>query len=123
MSETPTYVIAVVGNGAANLPDQVIPNGYTNPVQALMAGKMPLAGTLPLARLLGAQRLNDAAGSYALDGANVLSSFSAGNHSSILSPAGGAAVTAEMQKQAVSFIESAGTAIDVTDPTVMAPAN
>ena len=122
-SATPTYVIAVVGDGATNLPDQVIPNGYYNPLQALMAGKMPMAGTLPLARLLGAQRLNNAAGGYALDGANVLSSFSAGNHSSILSPAGGVAVTTEMQRQTASFIVSGGAAIQVVDPTVMAPAN
>ncbi|MBU1619019.1 MAG: lipase [Gammaproteobacteria bacterium] len=112
-SETPTYIIEVVGDGAEQLPDQVIPN---------RSAAMPLAGTEPLAALLGASALSNVAGTYPVTG-TALSRFIAGNHSSILSPTGSAAATAEMQGQSVSFFMGRGAAVVVTNGAVMAPAN
>ncbi|MBU1311369.1 MAG: lipase, partial [Gammaproteobacteria bacterium] len=117
VSETPTYVIEVVGN-ADNLPDQVIPNGYANPQLALAAGKMPLAGTEPLLRLLNASAVSAVAGPQALAG-NAVARFTEGDHSSILSPAASGAATTEMQMQAVSVFVTQGAAVAVTDPTVL----
>lgn len=122
VSETPTYIIEVAGN-ANNLPDQVIPNGYANPLAALALKKMPLAGTEPLARLLSAQALPAEAGSYGLEGANVIARFSEGDHSSVLSPASSAAATTEMQSQLGSFILTQGQGLVVTDSTVLVPTN
>lgn len=123
VSETPTMIIEVAGDGAANLPDQVIPNGIASPLLAVAAKKMPLAGTEPLARLLSAQSVPDATGAFMTSGDNAISRFSAGDHSSILSPAASAAATVEMQKQAASFISTKGAAIVVSDSSVIAPAN
>lgn len=112
-SATPTYMIEVVGNQADQLPDQVIPN---------RAAAMPLAGTEPLAKLLGASAVNNVAGTYPVAGTS-LSRFIAGGHSSILSPAASAAATAEMQGQSVSFFMSRGAGVVVANGAVMAPAN
>ncbi|WP_166837965.1 VolA/Pla-1 family phospholipase [Rheinheimera pleomorphica] len=122
-TETPTYVIAVVGDGDANLPDQVIPNGFNSALQAAGAGKMPLAGTLPLARLLGAEQVGNVAGAFMPEGNTAISSYTAGDHGSILSPAASAAATQEMQRQTASFIVSGGAVIQVNNPAVLAPAN
>jgi Pla-1/cef family extracellular lipase len=111
-SATPTYVIEVVGDQASQLPDQVIPNRTP----------MPLAGTEPLAALLGASAVNNVAGTYPVTG-TALSRFIAGGHSSILSPAASAAATTEMQSQSVSFFMSRGAGVLVTNGAVMAPAN
>lgn len=121
-NETPVYIIEVVGDGADSLSDQVIPNGIASALQAVGAGKMPLAGTEPLGRLLGVTGVDNVAGTQVLDG-NAIGRFSAGDHASILDPSTSAAATAEMQMQAASFIGSAGAAIVVTNPTVLAPAN
>lgn len=112
-SETPTYIIEVVGDQAEQLPDQVIPN---------RSAAMPLAGTEPLAALLGASAVNNVAGTYPVAG-TALSRFIAGGHSSILSPAASAAATAEMQGQSVSFFMGRGAGVVVTNGAVMAPAN
>lgn len=122
-SETPVYIIEVVGDGADSLPDQVIPNGIASALQAVGAGKMPLAGTEPLGRLLGVTAVDNVAGTVLTDGGNSLARFSAGDHASILSPVASAAATAEMQMQAASFIGSSGAAVVVTNPAVLAPAN
>jgi len=111
-SETPTYVIEVVGDQAGQLPDQVIPN----------SAAMPLAGTEPLAALLGATAVNNVAGTYPVTG-TALSRFIAGGHSSILSPTASAAATTEMQSQSVSFFMGRGAGVVVTNGAVMAPAN
>lgn len=112
-SETPTYIIEVVGDQAEQLPDQVIPN---------RSAAMPLAGTEPLAALLGASAVNNVAGTYPVTG-TALSRFIAGGHSSILSPTASAAATAEMQGQSVSFFMGRGAGVVVTNGAVMAPAN
>jgi len=117
-SETPTYIIEVVGNGAENLPDQVIPNGFFNPLSALAQGKMALAGTEPLARLIGAVSVPAQTPGVLLDG-NAITRFSAGDHGSILSPASSPAATGEMQFQTVTFFLSRGTQIGVQNPAVI----
>lgn len=122
-AETPVYIIEVVGDGAGSLPDQVIPNGIASPLQAVGAGKMPLAGTEPLGRLLGVTGVDNVAGTQVLGGGNAIGRFIAGGHASILDPGASAATTAEMQMQAASFIGSVGAAIVVTNPGVLAPAN
>jgi hypothetical protein len=122
-SETPVYMIEVVGDNADNLPDQVIPNGFFNPLAALGAGKMPLAGTEPLARLLGADAIPAAAGGWSLEGGNAIARFNAGGHSSILSPAASPAATQEMQTQSVTFFLNRGQAVLVSNPAVLASGN
>jgi Pla-1/cef family extracellular lipase len=112
-SETPTYIIEVVGDQAEELPDQVIPN---------RSAAMPLAGTEPLAALLGASAIDNVAGTYPVNG-TAISRFIAGAHSSILSPAASAAATAEMQGQSVSFFMGRGAGVVVSNGSVMAPAN
>lgn len=111
-SATPAYINEVVGNGADSLPDQVIPN---------QAAGMPLAGTEPLARLLGASAVNNVAGTYPVVGTS-LSRFIAGEHGSLLRPTV-PAVTTEMQTQTVSFFLSRGAGLSVANGAVMAPAN
>ncbi|WP_333608247.1 VolA/Pla-1 family phospholipase [Arsukibacterium sp.] len=119
-SGTPTYIIEVVGDGGANLPDQVIPNGYFNPLAALAAGKMPLAGTEPMARLLNAAGIPASAGGINLNGSNAIARFNAGSHSSILSPSPSAAATTEMQTQTVTFFLNRGQGLLVANPAVLA---
>lgn len=114
---TPTYMIEVVGNGAENLPDQVIPNGFFNPLAALAQGRMALAGTEPLARLLGAEAVQ--APGIMLEG-NAIARFNAGDHGSILSPQSSAAATGEMQFQTATFFLSRGTQIGVQNAAVLA---
>lgn len=116
---TPTYIIEVVGDGAENLPDQVIPNGFFNPLAALAQGRMALAGTEPLARLLGAATVPAQAPGVVLNG-NAITRFTAGEHGSILNPASSPAATGEMQFQSVTFFLSRGTQIGVQNPAVIA---
>ncbi|MDX3775463.1 lipase [Chromatiaceae bacterium AAb-1] len=122
-SGTPVHILEVVGDGAANLPDQVIPNGYANPLAALAVQGMPLAGTEPLARLLQASAVGPAAaGPVPLSG-NGIARFTEGAHASLLSPEASLAATVEMQTQAVSFFLTNGAAVSVADPSVLVPAN
>ncbi len=107
--KTPVHILEVVGNGQANKPDQVIPNQAVN---------MPLGGTEPLARLLGAAAVPNKAGAYAVAPA-AIARFTAGDHASILSPAASAAATAEMQRQVVSFFANSGAGVVVTDASVL----
>ncbi len=116
---TPTYIIEVVGNGAENKPDQVIPNGFFNPLTALAQGRMALAGTEPLARLLNAASVPAQAPGVVLTG-NAITRFNAGDHGSILNPASSAAATGEMQYQTATFFLSRGTQIGVQNPAVIA---
>ncbi|MEE2001246.1 lipase [Alkalimonas sp. MEB108] len=116
-TETPVHILMVAGDGD-NLPDQVIPNGYFSPMAALQAGKMPLAGTEPMARLLQADTVDAVAGPVVVEGATI-SRFVAGDHGSILSPAASQAVTVEMQSQMASFFATGGSAVVVTNPAVL----
>ncbi|MFC6439700.1 VolA/Pla-1 family phospholipase [Bowmanella sp. JS7-9] len=110
-TETPVHLIEVVGgnddnDGGTWKSDQVIPN----------QGSIPLAGTEPLAALIGLSSV-----STTTPGSGIVR-FLEGTHSSILDPGPSLAATAEMQKQTAGFMQStnAGQAtIVVTDTTVV----
>ncbi|MGS0535517.1 VolA/Pla-1 family phospholipase [Pseudoalteromonas sp. SaAl2] len=106
---TPVYMNVVVGDGVSNLPDQVIPPTTVN---------NPIAGSLPLAKLMGlatvatTQGPNEAPGSYVVK-------FTDGGHSSVLSPEASPAVTSEMQMQIATFLKSRGLFLQVTNSDVV----
>ncbi len=112
----------VVGDGASNLPDQVIPN---NVFAGAPAGTVPspVAGTDPLATLMGLT-IYDATVTTGSDlGAWVR--FSAGGHSSLLDPTASASALSEMQTQTAAFLANTGNAplpIGTVDPSVIAAA-
>ncbi|WP_076536937.1 VolA/Pla-1 family phospholipase [Shewanella sp. UCD-KL21] len=100
-TQLPVHLIEVAGDGAGNLPDQVLPN---------MVEGFPLSGTEPLIAAMGLDCVSSTnAGSGAVR-------FSKGHHSSIVSPAEidgvtdgmAAAATVEMQQQVAGFAKSAG---------------
>ena len=94
------HLIQVVGTSPATQ-DQVVPNSAT-------------------ARLITALGLakRSAVGANAADG---YVNFTAGNHSSLLSPAGSAAAFTEMQTQVGNFMGSNGAAIVITNAAVIEP--
>lgn len=109
-TEIPSHLIAVVGNGTDNLPDQVIPNQVTT---------SPLGGTEGTISLLGLPSVSEtSAGSGAVR-------FLNGRHETLLSakddegftssPEINARATQEMQSQVASFLYSSGQQITVTD--------
>lgn len=107
----PLFATEIVGDGALNLPDQVIPNSIAS---------APLGGTEPLFRVLGLQELK---GFGVLPAGHHAARFLKGGHSSLLAPdenfdqAG--AVTTEIQTQFASFFMSGGAAVKVTDDTLI----
>ena len=118
---------SVYGDGTEYLADQVVPNS--------VAGA-PLAGTMPLARLLNAQPV--AAGTGPTDvtdvsAANALVNLTVGEHASLLTPgdpatAGGFIALTELQTEVVSFVRAPSqTAVGITEAdllgngTVLAP--
>ncbi|WP_323889532.1 VolA/Pla-1 family phospholipase [Aeromonas veronii] len=107
----PLFATEIVGDGALNLPDQVIPNSIAS---------AQLGGTEPLFRVLGLQELK---GSGVLPVGHHAARFLKGGHSSLLAPdenfdqAG--AVTTEIQTQFASFFMSGGAAVKVTDDTLI----
>ncbi|MCY7294120.1 VolA/Pla-1 family phospholipase [Alteromonas sp. a30] len=108
-SNTPILVHEVVGggtndDGSTALPDQVIPN----------TAAVPLAGTEPLAALMGLQGV-----SSTTQGSGLVR-FIAGGHGSLLSPADSLAATTEMQLQTITFLATQGETIAVTDTSVVA---
>ena len=103
-ADIPLFATEIVGDGALNLPDQVIPNSIDS---------APLGGTEPLFKVLGLQPLT-ATGAANRHAAR----FVAGGHSSLLGPDGNdknGLVTGEIQTQFASFFMSGGTAVQVTD--------
>jgi len=91
-NQTPVHMLEVVGDGGEiNLPDQVIPNTTS----------LPLAGTEPLAAIMGLSGVN-----VTTPGSGLVR-FIEGSHSSLLSPADSAAATLEMQTQVASFFSTA----------------
>jgi len=116
---TPVYTNVVVGDGADNKPDQVIPPAAAN---------NPISGTIPLATLMGletvstSQALSETPASY-------LVKFTKGHHGSILTPAqddaqaatveGSAAANAEMQLQVATYLAARGRMLLVSNPEVV----
>jgi pimeloyl-ACP methyl ester carboxylesterase len=90
----------ILGNGAASLPDQVIPNAAT----ALLIA----AGGFSKITTPG---INANAKGYV--------NFIFGGHGSILDPSTNLAATVEMQGEAVKFTASNGAAVVISDPTVI----
>ena len=97
----------VVGDGAANKPDQVVPNNVPG---------APLSGTDPLIRALGLSAITQT--TQAANGIRGVTRFTAGEHASLISPTA-PAVTAEMQGQMASLLMSSGTTVVVQDPSVI----
>lgn len=98
----------VVGDGAAALPDQVIPNR--------VAGA-PLSGTEPLIAALG---LSDIIGTtQSASGIRGVVRFLEGEHGSLLDPTDFPAVTAEMQGEMASMIATGGTTVVVRNPSII----
>ncbi|WP_392400254.1 VolA/Pla-1 family phospholipase [Aeromonas salmonicida] len=108
-ADFPRFATEIVGDGALSLSDQVIPNSIAS---------APLGGTEPLFKLLALQPLTatGAANHHA-------ARFVAGGHSSLLAPDENfdptGAVTTEMQTQFGSFFMSGGTAVQVTDSSLL----
>ncbi len=110
-TSTPILMTEIVGNGADNLPDQVIP------IQTVNA---PLGGSEPLAALIGLSPID-----VTTVGSGLVR-FTNGHHGSLLDPGlrpeapdavANAAVTTEIQAEAAGFFGSGGTTIPITDPT------
>jgi hypothetical protein len=88
--------------------DLVIPNA--------VAGA-PLSGTEPLLRAMGLPIISST--TVNPDGVDAAVRFIAGDHGSLLSPAASVPATVEMQTQMASMISSLGTAVVVTDDSVI----
>jgi pimeloyl-ACP methyl ester carboxylesterase len=97
----------VVGGGSV-LPDQVIPNSVPG---------APLSGTEPLIRTLGLASITQT--TQSATGIRGAVRFIVGDHGSLLSPAASAAATAEMQGEMASLIVSGGTAVQISNPSVI----
>ena len=94
---TPIHLVEVLG-------DEVIPNAVDG---------APFSGTEPMAALLGLQPVT------ATTNGGGLVRFSAGSHSSILSPEASPAATVEIQTQMATFAASRGTMLPITDSSVI----
>jgi pimeloyl-ACP methyl ester carboxylesterase len=103
----PIHLIEVVG-GAGSLADQTVPNR--------VAGA-PLSGTEPLARIMKLRSIS----TTTLDSTGIrgIVRFTAGTHSSILSPTSSPAATVEMQSEVASFMATAGTSLTINNPDVI----
>ncbi|GJC06460.1 VolA/Pla-1 family phospholipase [Aeromonas hydrophila] len=108
-SSFPLFATEIVGDGALSLSDQVIPNSIAS---------APLGGTEPLFKVLTLQPLT-ATGAASHNAAR----FVAGGHSSLLAPDENfdpsGDVTTEMQSQFASFFMSGGTAVKVTNGSLL----
>ncbi len=114
------HMIEIVG-GNSSLPDQVIPNNVLN-----ITGTVPslFAGTDPLATFSGMTKMDsDTSG----DNLRSWVRFTAGHHSSLLTPkdaegnddAISAEVTAEIHSQVATFLASDGKVLDITNSDVI----
>ena len=116
---TPVYMNVVVGDGEGNKPDQVIPPMTVN---------NPIAGSLPLANLLGLTTVTQSQAPTE-EGMSYLVKFTKGHHGSVLSPApdaaagataeGSAAATTEMQLQIASYLATRGLALSIGNPDIV----
>lgn len=97
----PIHLIEVVG-GAGVLPDQVIPNSVEN---------APLAGTEPLARVMGLKSVDRSLRDDR--GVRAIVRFSQGDHGSIIDPTAAVGATAEMQGQMIKFLQTQGKELEI----------
>ena len=116
---TPVYMNVVVGDGEGNKPDQVIPPTTVN---------NPLAGSLPLANLMGLTTVTQSQAPTG-EGMSYLVKFTKGHHSSVLTPApneaagstveASAAATTEMQLQIASYLATRGLALSIDNTEIV----
>ncbi|MFO1371777.1 MAG: Ig-like domain-containing protein [Candidatus Competibacteraceae bacterium] len=97
----PIHLIEVVGS-ADSLPDQLVPN--------TIAGA-PLSGTEPLAEVMGLQSVSRSV--WDDKGLRAIVRFTQGDHRSLIDPRYAVDVTAEMQGQMISFLQSEGTELEI----------
>ena len=110
----------IVG-GNSSPSDLVVPNRVADANDTSGTVSSPLAGTEPLLALMGLTHVN--ATTISVTDLSVVTKFISGEHSSLLDPTPDAAVTTEIQTQMANFFGSDGTALVVTDDTVLlAPA-
>ncbi len=103
------FATEIVGDGALNLSDRVIPNQIAS---------APLGGTEPLFKVLGLGDL----GNTQLGAIHHAARFLEGGHGSLLAPDGNdesGLVTRELQKEFGSFFASGGQAVVVTDASLL----
>lgn len=114
-ANTQLHLIEVVGDGAANLPDVTVPNKVVEGDIANGAHTVfesaPLAGTDPLAAILGsaANDAGDTTTRMVPNGDAAVFKATSGDHSSILMPS--TAIGAEMQNQTLEWLRSDGSCI------------
>ncbi|CAM3695070.1 MULTISPECIES: VolA/Pla-1 family phospholipase [Pseudoalteromonas] len=116
---TPVYMNVVVGDGEGNKPDQVIPPMTVN---------NPIAGSLPLANLMGLTTVTQSQAPTG-EAMSYLVKFTKGHHSSVLTPApnadagstvqGSAAATSEMQLQIASYLATRGLALSINNTDIV----
>lgn len=90
------------------LGDTVVPNTVSG---------APLSGSEPLAAMMGLPTIS--ATTQNAGGVDGIVRFTAGGHGSLLNPSVSAPTTVEMQTQMASFVGSGGTAVIVTDESVI----
>lgn len=116
---TPVYMNVVVGGNDGNKADQVIPPTTVN---------NPIAGSLPLANLMGLTAVTESQGPTE-DGMSYLVKFTKGHHSSVLTPEpnaaagataeGSAAATSEMQLQIATYLVTRGRALSIQNTEIV----
>ncbi|MFC3120123.1 VolA/Pla-1 family phospholipase [Agaribacter flavus] len=106
---TPVHMMSVVGDGAENLPDQVIPVTVTS--------GLPTAGQLPLAALMNLQTISTTTPFAEPTGGIV--KFTSGAHASSINPVSDPAVTLEMQTQVAAYLASGGRLIQVSNEAIV----
>lgn len=97
----PIHLIEVVGSAGGHS-DQVVPNTVEN---------APLAGTEPLARIMGLQSVSRSVVAEA--GVRAIVRFNQGDHSSIINPTAAVGATAEMQGQMIRFLQTEGQELEI----------
>ncbi|MBB1371115.1 VolA/Pla-1 family phospholipase [Pseudoalteromonas sp. SR45-4] len=117
--ETPVYMNVVVGDGAGNKPDQVIPPSVAS---------NPLAGSLPLANFMGLETVSTSQAPSATP-SSYLVKFTKGHHGSVLTPApseeagsdaaGSFAANSEMQLQIATYLAARGRLLLITNSDVV----
>ncbi len=98
----------IAGAPANGCPDAVIPNTVPG---------APLSGTEPLVAAMGLSPIT--ATTQNPNGIKGIVRFTKGDHGSLLSPAKDAATTVEMQTEMASMVASGGTAVQVTNTSVI----
>jgi pimeloyl-ACP methyl ester carboxylesterase len=126
-TQHPIHLLQVVGS-ATSLPDQVVPNSATQRLITASAYGADVLTRIPAPAAPGVVT----SGAGTPPGLRAYVNFLAGDHGSIIDPTASAAVTAEMQGEAISFTGVAippagvpanppGTTLLIANPTVIQP--